>query len=270
MSPVDKDSNMVYFSEWIKNFTCYESIIEKLNRNQIKFDLLPFTNDYWVRDFMPIQISETEFIEYKYNPDYLQSKPTYITNPKDCCNHLDISTKKIDVVLDGGNIIKCTDAIILTDKVFVENRNLTKTQLIDTLENAFQCNIIVIPWDRNEKYGHADGMVRFIEKKKILLNNYINFDILLRNKLIKALDSHFDIVELDYKVDKCSLLNWSYINYLQVGSFILLPAIGAAQDKQAHKQFSNIFNRHQIEQIDVTEIVKQGGALNCISWNIKI
>ena len=106
MLPVDKDSNMVYFSEWIKDFTCYESIIEKLNRNQIKFDLLPFTNDYWVRDFMPIQISETEFIEYKYNPDYLQNKPSYITNPAKCCRHLNISTNKIDVVLDVGNIIK--------------------------------------------------------------------------------------------------------------------------------------------------------------------
>ena len=270
MLPVDKDSNMVYFSEWIKDFTCYESIIEKLNRNQIKFDLLPFTNDYWVRDFMPIQISETEFIEYKYNPDYLQNKPSYITNPAKCCRHLNISTKKIDVVLDGGNIIKCTDTIILTDKVFVENRNLTKTQLFDTLANAFQCNIVVIPWDRNEIYGHADGMVRFTESGKILLNNYINIDVSFRSKLIKALDSHFEIIELAYRVPKLSALSWSYLNYLQVGSFILLPAVGIPEDKQAYEQFSKIFTNYQIEQVDVTEIVKQGGALNCISWNIKI
>lgn len=219
---------------------------------------------------MPIQISETEFIEYKYNPDYLQNKPSYITNPAKCCRHLNISTKKIDVVLDGGNIIKCTDAIILTDKVFVENRNLTKTQLIDTLANAFQCNIVVIPWDRNEIYGHADGMVRFTESGKILLNNYINIDVSFRSKLIKALDSHFEIIELAYRVPKLSALSWSYLNYLQVGSFILLPAVGIPEDKQAYEQFSKIFTNYQIEQVDVTEIVKQGGALNCISWNIKI
>ena len=155
-------------------------------------------------------------------------------------------------------------------KVFVENRNLTKTQLIDTLANAFQCNIVVIPWDRNEIYGHADGMVRFTESGKILLNNYINIDVSFRSKLIKALDSHFEIIELAYRVPKLSALSWSYLNYLQVGSFILLPAVGIPEDKQACEQFSKIFTNYQIEQVDVTEIVKQGGALNCISWNIKI
>ena len=266
----DNDSNRVYFSEWIKDFTCFDSIIEILQKNYVKFDLLPFTKDYWIRDFMPVQIAESVFVEYKYNPDYLQSKRAFITDPKGCCTHLHIPTQKIDVVLDGGNIIKCRDAIIVTDKVFIENQNLTKTQLIDTLENAFQCPIIVIPWDRNEKYGHADGMVRCIDKEKILLNNYINFDLSLRSKLLKALDSHFDIVEINYKVAKYSPLNWSYINYLQVGSFILLPAIGASEDKQAYEQFSNIFSGYQIEQVNCTEIIKLGGAFNCISWNIKI
>ncbi len=266
----DNDTNRVYFSEWIKDLICFDSIIEILKKNHVKFNLLPFTKDYWIRDFMPVQIAETEFIEYRYHPDYLQRYPKYITNPKGCCDHLQISTRKIEVVLDGGNLIKCRDAIIVTDKVFVENQNLTKTQLIDTLENAFQCPILVIPWDRNEKYGHADGMVRCIDKEKILLNNYINFDLSLRSKLLKALDSHFDIVELNYKVAKHSHLNWSYINYLQVGSFIMLPAIGAPEDKLAFKQFSDQFNGYQVEQVNIAEIVELGGALNCISWNIKI
>ena len=113
-------------------------------------------------------------------------------------------------------------------------------------------------------------MVRFTESGKILLNNYINIDVSFRSKLIKALDSHFEIIELDYKVSKLSALSWSYLNYLQVGSFILLPAVGIPEDKQAYEQFSKIFTNYQIEQVDVTEIVKQGGALNCISWNIII
>ena len=58
---------------------------------------------------MPIQISNSEFIQYKYNPNYLQKDHHYITNPDRACNHLGISTKKIDIVLDGGNIVKCSD-----------------------------------------------------------------------------------------------------------------------------------------------------------------
>ena len=265
----DKESNIVYFSEWVKDFACYDGIIEKLNKHHIKYDLLRHTRDYWVRDFMPIQIRETEFIQYKYNPNYLQKDQYYITDPDKCCNPLGISTKKIEIVLDGGNIVKCSDCIIMTDKVFVENNHLSKMQLINILENYFRCEIIFIPWDRYEKYGHTDGMVRFIEDKKVLLNNYINFDKSLRNRIISDLQNKFEIIELEYSVPKLFIHSWAYINYLQVGKFILLPALGTPEDEQAYEQFSEVFSDYQIEQVDVSEIVKLGGALNCISWNVK-
>ena len=38
------------------------------------------TKDYWVRDFMPIQIDGYVFVKFVYNPDYLQDKKKYITN----------------------------------------------------------------------------------------------------------------------------------------------------------------------------------------------
>ncbi len=265
----DIDSNFVYFSEWVKNFACYDAIIEKLTKHEVRSELLPHTKDYWVRDFMPIQISDSEFIQYKYNPNYLHKEHHYITNPDGTCDHLGISTEKIDVVLDGGNIMKCSDCIIMTDKVFIENSHLSKIQLINLLENSFRCEIIFIPWDRYEKYGHADGMVRFIDDRKVLLNNYINFDKSLRSQIINILQNKFAIIELEYSVPKLSSYSWAYINYLQVGKFILLPDLGIPEDKQAYEQFSTIFTDYQIEQVNVAEIVKLGGALNCISWNIK-
>lgn len=265
----DIDSNIAYFSEWVKDFTCYDTIIEKLTKHQIKYALLPHTKDYWVRDFMPIQISDSEFIQYKYNPNYLQKEHHYITNPDRTCNQLGISTKRIDVVLDGGNIVKCTDSIIMTDKVFKENSHLSKIQLINMLEDSFLCEIIFIPWDSYEKYGHADGMVRYIDSGKVLLNNYINFDNSLRSQIINVLQNKFAIIELEYSVSKPSSYSWAYINYLQVGKFILLPALGIPEDMQAYEQFTTIFSDYQIEQVNVAEIIKLGGALNCISWNIK-
>lgn len=265
----DIDSNIVYFSEWSKDFICYDAIIKMLTKHQIKYYLLPHTKDYWVRDFMPIQISETEFIQYKYNPNYLQKDQYYITSPDTCCDHLGISTEKIDVILDGGNIVKCSDCIIMTDKVFIENNHLSKIQLINILENHFRCEVVFIPWDRYENYGHTDGMVRFIEDKKVLLNNYINFDKSLRSHIINALQNRFEIIELEYNVPKLSSHSWTYINYLQVGTFILLPALNIPEDEQSYEQFSTIFSDYQIEQVNVAEIVKLGGALNCISWNIK-
>lgn len=265
----DRDTNKVYFSRLIQDFTCYHSIVEKLDRHNIAHQTLSHTKDYWVRDFMPIQASEKEFIQYEYNPDYLQNEIDYITNPTTCCKSLGVKTKYLNLIIDGGNVIKCTDCIIMTDKVFIENSNYSKSQLINKLETYFGCQVFFIPWDRNEVYGHADGMVRHIEGNEILLNSYRDYDKTFRNKVVKVLQTRFNIVELSYKLSKPSIYNWAYINYLQVGNLILLPELGIEEDKQALEQFHTIFPNQQIEQIDCSEIVPLGGALNCISWQIK-
>lgn len=264
----DINTNIVYFSEWIKDFQCYEAISRVLDKYQIKHELLPFTKDIWARDYMPIQIYESRFVKYRYNPDYLQKQKAYITDPAMCCKHLNIGTVETDIIIDGGNLIKCKDSIIMTDKVLNENPRYSKLSLIQHLESLFQAELILIPWDRNEPYGHTDGMVRFIEDKKVLLNNYIDFDKSLRKRLINILSSHFEVIELHYDIQKQSSLSWAYINFLQVGNLILLPAMGIEEDKQALSLLKEIVKTN-IEQVNVAEIVRSGGALNCISWNIK-
>lgn len=265
---IDKDTDSVYFSEWIKDFRCYSSITRILDKHYVKHGFLPFTKDYWARDYMPVQITESEFIQYYYNPDYLQKHKTYITDPTVSCKHLGIEPIKTDIIIDGGNIIKCNNAIIMTDKIFNENLRYSKSDLVKKLEALFQAEFILIPWDRNEPYGHADGMARFIEDKKVLLNNYVDFDKSLRKKLIGILNRHFEIIELHYGAVKKSTLDWAYINFLQVGNLILLPAMGIEEDEKALCLFKEIF-KINIEQVNIAEIVGMGGALNCISWNIK-
>ena len=264
----DKDTNFVYFSEWTKSFQCFDSIVKILDRHQIKYGMIPSTKDYWVRDFMPIQILDTKYIQYRYNPDYLQNDKQHITDPTPCCKQLDIETVETDIVMDGGNVIKCSNAVIMTDKVFDENPSYSKIAMINELKTLFDAEIIIIPWDRYEAYGHADGMVRFINENKILLNNYIDFDKKLRKKLINVLSPRFEIFELHYDVPKKSNFSWVYINFLQVNNLILLPAMGIDEDMQALRLFKGIFDT-PVEQVNVAKIVGKGGALNCISWNIR-
>lgn len=73
MTP-DWQTNKIYFSGKLKTmFPKTYSLLEKeLLSFDLKAELLPKTNDIWVRDFMPIQISDNQFIEYRYDPDYLQ------------------------------------------------------------------------------------------------------------------------------------------------------------------------------------------------------
>ena len=99
------------------------------------------------------------------------------------------------------------------------------------------------------------------------LNQYKDIDPELRQKLIDALSPHFSkISELEY--GKTSSTNsWAHINYLQVGKCIFVPQLGIMTDKLAIEQISRVFPDSKVVPVEVKGIVKNGGALNCVSWN---
>ena len=65
---------------------------------------LNHTKDYWCRDYMPIQVSDTKYVRYMYAPDYLMNKHdrAYITNPDAVLAELGIETVRTQLVIDGG------------------------------------------------------------------------------------------------------------------------------------------------------------------------
>lgn len=257
----------IYFSQHLTAYKCWNNIKQALEENGIAYGLLPNTKDLWARDYMPAY-SNGRYVSYVYNPDYLQDEKEYITNNIqevfDLSNDSVVST---ELVIDGGNIIVCGNKVIMTDKVFVENPNFTKEQVINEIERVFSAKLVLIPWDRYEKYGHADGMVRYVSDNHVLLNQYKDIDPELRERLLKALSLHFSkISELEYGKSSSSN-SWAHINYLQVDKCIFVPQLGILSDKLALEQISRIFPDSKVVPIEVKGIVRKDGALNCVSWN---
>lgn len=272
----DSGTNIVFFSEWLKKDfpQLHDELHVILEKHDVPHGTLNFTNDYWCRDYMPIQVSDNVFVRYKYYPDYLLKRAQdsrYITNPDKACEELGISFKKIDIIIDGGNIIKCDNCIIMTEKVFKENPHHKKNQLISMLENVFQVDIVFLPWDEAEEYGHSDGIVRYITDRKVLFTNYKDFDEKMADEMKNRLSKRFEVKELHYSTSRKNPNNWAYINFLQTKQLIIIPRLNTEEDTEAMSQFEYFFPHYQnrIEQVNVDSILKLGGALNCISWNIK-
>lgn len=279
----DKDTNLVYFSELLLTDSKYSGTCNQitaiLDFCGIKYDFLQETKDIWVRDFMPIQISDNQFIEYKYYPDYLKINKYRNTRsfPDKICETINLKTLKTNIILDGGNIIKSSDCIILTDKIFIENKiSYSAEELLVELKHVFAVDkIVIIPWDKSEIFGHADGMIRFIDDNTVLLNGYFKYyPAKFKQHLYGSLQQNGLIwKELNYKVVKEDKRNWSYINFLQTKDLILIPKFGIDEDKQALEQIKEYFpsysNINRVHQVGMSEIVKEGGALNCITWSIK-
>lgn len=274
----DFETNTIYFSELLKTDLRFletsKQLIAILDDFGAKFDFLPDTKDIWARDYMPIQINNDSYIEYRFDPDYLQkARKGYRdlkTYPDIVCNTLELKTKKSDLIMDGGNFVKSTDYVILTDKIVKENRiSYNKTDLIKKLQDTFEVEkIVLIPWDKSEEYGHSDGMVRFIDNETVVTQYYFRDYEPMLKPLKKA---GLKIEYIDYNVKKKDKRDWAYLNFLQTKDLILLPKFGIEHDDQAFEQIESFYPDYKgkITQVDMTEIVKYGGALNCITWTTK-
>ena len=98
--------------------------------------------------------------------------------------------------------------------------------------------LVLLPWEgpKVDPIGHADGMIRYIDKNKVLITNYKDYNEEHYNEMMKVLGpkpkgSGFNVISLhfsdldQFKNNKLfSVLldrTWCYINYLQVGTRIL-------------------------------------------------
>ena len=221
----------------------------------------------WARDYMPVQVSKEKFVRFCYTPDYLQDSPEYKPDTSVILSELGIHTIDSDIIIDGGNIISCGDKVIMTDKIIRENPHYQRNKLIDTLSQLFEAEIILIPEDRYDEYGHADGMVRYMGNNCVLLNNYYDFDKALRKKLLAALNPHFDIVELHY--DAYTENSWAYLNFLHIGQHVFVPMQEDRLAVIAFKQIAEAYPECECHPIcECDNIIREGGALNCCTWSI--
>lgn len=278
----DKDTNMIYFSEKLKDQfpETAVQIINTLHSLGVEPRFLSGTKDIWARDYMPVQVNEHKLIQYTFYPDYLQKFAELKSDPESICTDLKLKTVRSDIILDGGNVVKSDNCVIMTDKIVLENKlKYNREELLSELKELFEVDkVVLIPWDRGERYGHADGMVRFIDNDTVLLQGYYKTrkdlfeDGFIENLLDSLEENHlkYEFLNIDYP-EKINV-KFAYLNYLQTKDVILLPSVGIEEDDQRleaeiMKYFPGYKDR--IRKIKMNTIINKGGALNCISWTIK-
>ena len=273
----DIQTNILYLADCLPKqhpifFADFESVLRSCD---ISIQLLPDTKDIWAVDYMPIQVSLNKFIQFVYNPDYLQSKKWLksISDVDNICKKIRYIPIKSHIVLDGGNIIKTTDKIIMCDKVFIENPSYSRRQLTNELKELFEVDkLYFVPQQPKDFTGHADGMIRFLDSNTVIINDYSKenkdfqraFQIALNNAGLEYIEIPYN----PYDNIKDEDAKGIYINYLQMEKAVIVPTFGMKEDEIAVKQIEELYKGQVIKTINSNEVAKKGGMLNCISWNI--
>ena len=280
----DTMTNFVYISDKLKEFypRIYARLTKLFNEMDIEWGEIEGTKDIWIRDYMPIQISDNQFVVYNYNPDYLKaSGDKYLTDSYLISTKILHHSQIIDcgITLDGGNIVTCAGHRVLTDKVFQENgKSKYDPEFCRSLCESLKSEIIFLPWHCDnpqepnaDVYGHADGLVHWVGDNRVLMSNHRDSFPEEADEIISRLETvGFEVIEMLFDVPNPNRdYNWAYINYLEVGNKIIVPTFGIPEDKQALKYIREANPDSIVRGFRMRDIARSGGALHCITWNIR-
>lgn len=279
----EEKKNVVCFSNLLRIHypKLYKELASILKKEMVECHTIKHTADYWCRDYMPVQRHDGAFVQFVYNPDYLQDDKAYITNVDKVIDKMSFghpTIHKCELNLDGGGLVFCrgidSNYIIITEKIAVDNPipiHYIEQQLkeIFALPNL---QVVWLPWDEEERFGHTDGMVRYIgqtdEGKPIVLVNLSVYELEYADKVKVILSKYFKVVEL--KFSQYDDMSWAYINSIQTDRIIIVPGIGnSVTDTEALEQRNDLYPQYEgrIYQVQMHDFIEEGGgALNCCSW----
>ncbi len=279
----DHQTNTVYIADSALQLKNISEILEALfQKNSIIYKILKSTKDINCRDYMPVQIKENDFVQFIYRPEsyFEHSEYRYLTDPVRTGLENDLIRPVYSrIILEGNNVVKWEDKVILTNKVLKDNRyqfDYDDRAIIKQLENIFGCRVIIIPALPGNKTGHAGSLLRFINAKQVFVNSINGISeeklewledfqrILMKNNLSQ--------VDLPCNIENSEVTaGGSYLDYLQVGKLIIVPLTGDRDnDKKAINLIRSSFTGdYIIETIENFPETKSRVKLNRMAWTIK-
>lgn len=276
----DWETNTVLISDLLSQR--HPKIVRRLEtalaKQEIPLIVVPGTADIWIRDAAPIQVDERRFTQFCYSPDYLRDDDEDLITRPEVFRKLKLAQRstRSKLIMDGGNIVGTRGVAIVTDKVFTENSDRSRSEVRDELQRGLQIErIIVIPKEPFDRVGHADGMVRFVAEKQVVISDYRSVAPRLAERLEKVLMAHgLSFVRLPY-VPELRRRNGipsavgNYVNFLRVGNLILVPAYGLPEDKVAGDILAKLLPYCRVVSLSCRSLAEEGGVLNCVSWTIQ-
>lgn len=249
-----------------------------LEKHDIAYTAIPCTRDIWCRDYMPVRSADGSLVQFVYWPRYLR-KPAFsgsITTPG-CYHDLAFSgrVRESVVILDGGGVEICCGTGIVTERVFADNYWYPHEELAGKLKATLKLErLIVIPVEPGDETGHVDGVVRFVNEQRVVLNDYTDCTAAYGRKVERLMLEHgLRIDKLPYAptdargADGMPVATGCYINFLRVDNLVILPQFGIAEDRPAEKACQAVFGENvAVEVVDCSELARSGGVLNCVSW----
>jgi len=252
------------------------------------------TNDVWCRDHGPVFVKNRAdhslaLLDWGFNAWGGKFPPYELDNAIPSCiaGALELPCFTPGMILEGGSIeINSCGQLLTTEAVLLNpNRNpeLTRDEIERRLKKFLGASEILwleagIKGDDTD--GHIDDLTRFVNDTTLITvvdPGGVNEAVLARNlaklKTFRTTEGGpFEIHPIALP-EACETAGWrlphlpaSYVNFLIINGAVLVPQFRQPKnDEAALKQIGALFPGREVIGIDCLDLVKEGGALHCIS-----
>lgn len=267
-----------------------EKVAKKLQSIQ-EIEIIPITNNsknVWCRDYMPVKSASGKYVHFMYQPSYMigaKYKDKFPVREKLQSKFQLTNYTTSEIILDGGAIEIFGKKGIVSDRVFRDNKNKGESEIYDELKKVLDLEqLIVIPQYPYDFTGHVDGLVRFIDENRVVVNDLKkefeeaqNDKNSYRKQLIEnwiyayksaLINAGLQMEELPTSIPEGGSPNSGegiYTNFLLLEDLIIMPGYDKPEDKMAADRLSDLYGKKGIT-VYATELAKQGGMINCVTW----
>jgi agmatine deiminase len=282
----DWEINGVFLADLFKDRypDLFKQLHSTLISHSVEVGILQDVCDICARDYCPIQVGPQKFVKFRYTPDYLILSPELHPDGKVVTSYQGLGDfLHPPIALPGGNIVASQTKAILTDKIYEDNPDWTHADLRKELKRILQVEqIIVVPQEPYELFGHADSMVRFIDERTVVMNDYSEVDPAFGKRQARTLRSYDLVIELiPYSAvkwlkdgipcfkDGLPSAQGCYVNYLRTEQVVLFPVFGAEQDQIALNKLKSLIPDVPIVPLDCSNLARESELLNSVGASFR-
>lgn len=251
-------------------------------------------DDVWCRDHGPIFVKHEDtgdlaITDWGFNGwgDKFEPYDQDDQIPARISEALGLPRFEAGMILEGGSIeINGHGQLLTTEAVLLNpNRNpeLSRDEIEQRLRSFLGASEVL--WlgqgiEGDDTDGHIDDLARFVDDETIVYvweKSGPNHRVLAENRerledFRTPSGSRFELIPVELP-EACEVPGWrlpvlpaSYVNFLVVNGGVLVPVFGQEKrDRNACGLLGELFRDREIVPVEAIDIVREGGAVHCIS-----
>ena len=239
--------------------------------------LVDDVRDIWMRDFTTVNPMQPVQFTYTWASMTKKQSKDVQKSFSQFADRYQIQRTKTDLMIDGGNLVDDYAGRVITTTRFMEDNELSYNEAKQELKSTLGATEVAILEPDEEVLAHSDGMVSWVDKNTLLVNDYSKTPA-FRTTVMKELKASFPtakIVEVPVEYKTNPKGQWEgfesacgvNLNATVTHHNIYVPTFNMPHDQKALSIIKQNTSKKVIP-VNAESVCPMGGSVRCLTWQV--